>query len=165
MTTMQRFGTLVLALALVTAACNRGDDAELTTTTAPGSQTTTTTAVTTTGDGTGETTTTLEGATGTPGYDIIAGDSEAGEYVVLVEPGTYTERDLQNIMEDLVDEYAPVTVHLIDTEDAGDLVLKDELTEAEQAVLNAHYFARIVEGTTLEFLGPYGDLESVHIGS
>jgi hypothetical protein len=162
---MRRLVILVLALALVSSACNRGDDAELTTTTTTGSQSTTTTAGTTTSGGTDDGTTTTVGTTGVPGYDIIAGDSAAGEYVVLVEPGTYSEQDLQNIMEDIVDEYAPIAVHLIDTEDARELVLKDERTEAEQAVLDAHYFARIIGGTTLEFLGPYADIESIHIGS
>ena len=85
--------------------------------------------------------------------------------MVLIDPGTYTEQDIRNIMEGVVDEYAPVTVHLIDSEDAGGLVLKDELTEAEQAILDAHYFARVVDGTTLEFLGPYADIDPIHIGS
>ena len=166
MTPMRRFLILVLALALIAAACNRGDDADLTTTTAPAAQTTTTTTPGTTAGGgsDGETTTTVEAFDPTD-YDIIAGDSGADEFVVLVEPGTYTEQDLRNIMEDVVDEYAPVTAHLIDSEDARDLVGKDSLTDAEQELLNAHYFARVVEGTTLEFLGPYSALEPVHIGS
>ena len=161
---MRRFVILFLAVALVASACNRGDDADLTTTTA-GSQSTTTTASTTTGGGTdGETTTTAD-AVDPSAYEIIAGDSGSDEYVVLVEPGTYSEQDLRNIMEDFVDVYAPVTAHLIDSEDARDLVNKDDLTETEQELLDAHYFARIVEGTTLEFLGPYAELEPVHIGS
>ena len=84
---------------------------------------------------------------------------------MLVDPGAYSEQDLRNIMEGIVDEYAPVTVHLIDSQDASELVLKDEVTESEQAILDAHYFARVVDGTTLEYLGPYADLDSVHIGS
>jgi hypothetical protein len=159
---MRRFLILILALALVAAACNRGDDAELTTTTAGQLQTTTTTV--TNGGVDGETTTTAAG-TEPPEYEIIAGDSGAGEYVVLIDPGTYSQQDLQNIMEGIVDEYAPVAAHLIDSEDARDLVLKDDVTEAEQAILDAHYFARIVDGTTLEFLGQYADLGSVYIGS
>ncbi len=162
MTLMRRFLILVFALALVGAACNRGDDAEPTTTTTSPSQTTSTTAA---GNGTDGETTTTGGVAEPPAYDIIAGDTGAGEYVVLVDPGTYTEQDIRNIMEGVVDEYAPVTVHLIDSEDAGGLVLKDELTEAEQAILDAHYFARVVDGTTLEFLGPYADIDPIHIGS
>jgi hypothetical protein len=159
---MRRLLILAFALALVGAACNRGDDAELTTTTTTSSQTTSTTAA---GNGTDGETTTTGGAAEPPAYDIIAGDTGAGEYVVLIDPGTYTEQDIRNIMEGVVDEYAPVTVHLIDSEDAGGLVLKDELTEAEQAILDAHYFARVVDGTTLEFLGPYADIDPIHIGS
>ncbi len=160
---MRRFSILILALALVATACNRGDDTELTTTTSTSlSQTTSTTAG---GDGSDGGTTTTVGATAPPEYEIIAGDTGAGEYVILVEPGTYTQQDLQNIMEGIVDEYAPVTAHLIDSEDASALVLQEEVTEAEQAILDAHYFARVVNGTTLEFLGPYADLDSVYIGS
>ena len=163
---MRRFIILVLALALVTAACNRGDDADLTTTTTGGSPTTSTSAGASTDDGTDdETTTTAAGAVQPPTYDIIAGVTGSDEYVVLVEPGAYAEQDLRNIMEDVVDEHAPVTAHLIDSEEAGHLVLKDELSDSEQELLDAHYLARIVEGTTLEFLGPYSNLESVHIGS
>lgn len=161
MTNMRRFLILVVALALVGAACNRGDDAELTTTTTSSqSQTTATTA-----DGSNGETTPTDGASEPPAYDIIAGDTGAGEYVVLIDPGTYTEQDIRNIMEGIVDEYAPVTAHLIDSEDARDLVLKDELTDPEQEILDAHYFARVVGGTTLEFLGPYADLDPIHIGS
>jgi hypothetical protein len=165
MTPMRRFGILILALALVTAACNRGDDAEPTTTVGAGSQTTTTRATTTTANGTGEESTTTTAASQAPGYDIIAGDSGSGEYVVLIEPGTYTEQDIRNIMEDVVDEYAPLSAHLVDSEDARELVLKDDLTDAEQALLDAHYLARIIEGTTLEYLGLYAEFESVRIGS
>ncbi len=160
---MRRSVILILALALVVAACSKGDDTELTTTTDGGVLQTTSTTVS--GNGTdGETTTTVAG-TEPPEYEIIAGDTGEGEYVVLIDPGSYTEQDLRNLMEGIVDEYAPVTAHLIDSEDARALVLQDEVTEAEQAILDAHYFARIVDGTTLEFLGPYSDLDPVHIGS
>ena len=162
---MRRYVILILVLALVATACNRGDDTELTTTTTlAGSQPQTTSTTSTDGSSDGGTTsTTVAGQL--PEYQIIAGDSGEGEYVVLVDPGAYSEQDLRNIMEGIVDEYAPVTVHLIDSEDARELVLKDEVTEAEQAILDAHYFARVVNGTSLEFLGPYSDLDPVHIGS
>ncbi len=161
---MRRSVILILALALVVTACSRGDDTELTTTTTDSSvlQTTSTTV---SGNGTdGETTTTVAG-TEPPEYEIIAGSTGEGEYVVLIDPGTYTEQDLRNLMVGFVDDYAPVTAHLIDSEDARELVLLDQVTEAEQAILDAHYFARIVDGITLEFLGPYADLEPVYIGS
>jgi hypothetical protein len=164
---MRRFGILLIALALLGSACNRGDDADLTTTTAAGTQTTTTTIAgssTTEGDVDGETTTTL-GTVEVPDYEIIAGDAGSGEYVVLVEPGAYTEADIRNIMEDVVDELSPATAHLIDSDEASSLVLQEELTDAEQEILEAHYFARIIDGTTLEYLGPYSSVDSVYIGS
>jgi hypothetical protein len=161
---MRRFVILILVLGLVATACNRGDDAELTTTTTVSSSPSQTSTTSTDSGPDGETTTTL--ATGAPPeYQIIAGNSGEGEYVVLIDPGAYSEQDLRNIMEVMVDEYAPVTVHLIDSEEASELVLIDEVTEAEQGILDAHYFARIVDGTTLEFLGPYSDLDPVYIGS
>jgi hypothetical protein len=160
---MRRSIILILALALVVAACSRGDDAELTTTT--DSSVLQTTSTTVSGNGTDDETTTTVAGTEPPEYEIIAGNTGEGEYVVLIDPGSYTEQDLRNLMEGIVDEYAPVTAHLIDSEDARELVLLDQVTEAEQAILDAHYFARIVDGTTLEFLGPYSDLDSVYIGS
>jgi hypothetical protein len=163
---MRRFGILLLVLALFGSACNRGDDADLTTTTTGPSQTTTTTAASsTTAGGTDGETTTTSGTVEVPEYEIIAGDAGSGEYVVLIEPGAYTEADIRNIMEDVVDELSPTTAHLIDLDEASELVLKDEITEAEQELLEAHYFARIVDGTTLEYLGPYGTIEPVFIGS
>jgi len=163
---MRRFAILFLALAVMAAACSRGDDADLTTTTTTaGSPTTTSTAGTTSGGGTDDETTTTVGATEVPPYTIIAGDPGSDEYVVLVEPGTYSQRDIRNIMEGFVDEYAPVTAHLVDSEDVRDLVRKGELTDLEQELVDDHYFARIVDGTTLDYLGPYAGLDSVHIGS
>jgi hypothetical protein len=161
---MRRFGILLVALALLGTACDGGDDAEPTTT-AAGQTTTTTVASSTTDSGSDEETTTTIGTVELPGYEIIAGDAGSGEYVALVEPGAYTEGDIRNIMEDIVDELSPVTAHLIDTQEASELVLKDELTEAEKELLEAHYFARIIDGTTLEYLGPYSELEPVYIGS
>lgn len=158
---MRRFLLLIVALALLGAACNRGDDSELTTTTTTAaSQRTTTTTVATTAPGGDDTTTT---AGEMVPYEIIAGES-SGTYVVLVEPGDYSDVDLQNIAEDVVDLYKPNLVHIIDSEDAADLVTKDQVTADEQAILDAHYLARI-EGTQLLFLGPYAQFDSIQIGS
>ncbi len=158
---MRRTVFVILAVALL-AACNRGDDAEVTTTTTSAAlATTTTTTVATTAPPPGEVTTTTTGEM--PGYEIIAGES-SGAYVVLVEPGNYSDIDLQNVIVDVVERHAPELVHLIDSRDALDLVLKAEVTPEEQAVLDAHYYAKLT-GTRLEFQGPYSNFESIQIGS
>lgn len=157
---MRHFLLVVLVLALLGTACNKGDDVELTTTTTAATQGSTSTTVATTSPEPDDTTTT--GGEMIP-YEIVAGET-GGTYVVLIDPGSYTDVDLQNVAEDVVERYKPDFVYIIDSPDARDLVLEDEVTTDEQAILDAHLLA-LIEGTNLEFLGPYAQYGTVHIGS
>ncbi len=177
-----RFIAVIMAGLLVVAACSGGDgdDTSTTSSTAPSSTTTTAGGGGTTTTGPPEassdsvadptTTSTTLADPGIPEYSIqarIAG--EAGDTVVVfVEPATYTDLDIENVVADAVQRFAPITtLHVVDDTDIVDLVLSEEaaLTADELASRDAHYFARLEEGFRLVFTGPFGEVPEVILGS
>lgn len=110
-------------------------------------------------------TTTLAEELGLPEYRIMS-RSEDDVLVVLIEPGTYSDIDLQNVVGDAVERFAPVTgLYLVDDEAAVPLVLQEDLTETEAAILEEHYLLRLEEGFRMIFLGPFEDVGEVILGS
>lgn len=88
--------------------------------------------------------------------------------VVLVDPGSYTDLDLENLVGDVMEEYSPVLqLHVVDDVAALAAVLEPEeqRTAGERALLEAHYLARLDEGVVLTFLGPYAEYGQQRIGS
>lgn len=151
----------VLALGLLLAACNKGTEPTLTTT---GSNTTTsvTTQTTTSSTTTGtEATTTTAGSL--PNYSVVAGGSGA-PLVLLVEPGTYSDIDLRNVVDDAIGQFGPSDLFIVDSQEAADLVTVENPTAEQQQILDAHEFVKVV-GDQLEFLGPYASSGTVTIGS
>ncbi|NIA25020.1 MAG: hypothetical protein GWP04_05570 [Gammaproteobacteria bacterium] len=153
----------LLALAMILAACSKGTEPELTTTTRAASPTTAATTV-------GSTTTTTQSSDATsttsgslPGYTVVAG-SAGGTLVVLLDPGNYSDIDIRNVVDDALERFSPVELHVVDSREAADLVLVEDPTADQQKVLDAHQFARVI-GDQLEFLGPYASSGSVTIGS
>lgn len=153
----------LLALAMILAACSKTTEPDLTTTTTTATPTTTaTTAPTTT------TTTESSGGPSTtsgslPGYSVVAG-SAGGVLVVLLDPGNYSDIDIRNVVDDAIERFTPSELHIVDSQEAADLVLVEDPTDDQQKVLDAHQFARVM-GDLLEFLGPYASSGSVSIGS
>lgn len=167
----------VIALATVVvvgSACSGGGGGTTTTTTVPSTSTVATTTTTlapvitegtTGGSTTSEVTTTLP--LGLPEYTIQARTSD-DVIVVLLEPGTYSDLDLQNVVADATERFAPVTeLHIIDEVTATEAVLKPEAerTPEEQALLEDHYFVRLEEGFRIVFTGPFSDVEDAILGS
>jgi len=152
----------VLALGLLLAACNKGTEPTLTTigsdntTTTAASQTTTST--TTMGT---EATTTTAGSL--PSYSVVAGGSGA-PLVLLVEPGSYTDIDLRNVVEDALGQFGPSDLFIVDSQEAADLATVESPTAEQQQVLDEHEFVKVV-GDQLEFVGPYASSGTVTIGS
>ena len=177
-----RFLLLAMTVALVATGCNR-DSAEETTTTL-GEVTTTaidaaTSTTTTRATTPPSTTTTTEAATTSttrsaipePEWTIaqrIDGDDGA-TVVVLLDPESYerlTDIDVQNIVEDAIDMFPPIyEVHVVDSQDAADIVLSDVIDTDDQPTLDDHYFARLEEGFRLVFLGPFSDIGITILGS
>ncbi len=175
------FTALIAVIVVLAAACSDGD-AESTTTTA--SDTTTESSVTSsaapTGTGTvvaptgtqagNDDTTPTEDGFEIPEYSIEAREvSASGDtVVVLLVPGTYSDLDLENVVADVVQRFAPIaTVHVVDDREAVELVLgaEDVVEVGGTSALDEHYFARLEEGFRLVFEGPFGELPEVILGS
>jgi hypothetical protein len=165
-----RLALLVAMLSLL-AAC--GDSADTTTTTAVAPPPTATTTTVAPSGGTSEapveTTTTI--ATPTipglfvPEFTILERTAD-DVLVVGVSPGTYSDIDLQNLVSEVMERFAPVDgLHIVDDEAATDLVLAETLTAEDQAFLDDHYFLRLEEGFRMVFLGPFADVGEVILGS
>ena len=166
-------------------ACS-GDDGQETSTTladgvttlAPASTTTPTTAETVAGtteapqDDT-TVTSTSGPPLGLPLYEIaLRGQGETGDtVVVLLDPESYTtlsDLDLQDVIRDVYDQFPPVAfAHVVDIEDAVDLVVADRnsLTEEELTLLDQHYFARLEEGIRIVYVGPFDQYPIAILGS
>jgi len=151
----------VLALGLLLTACNKGTEPTLTTVTTPESTTTSSSSTTSSTTMGTEATTTTAGSL--PGYSVVAGGSN-GPLVLLVEPGTYSDIDLRNIVDDAIERFGPSDLYIVDSQDAADLVLVENPTAEQQRILDEHEFVKVV-GDRLEFLGPYESSGSVSIGS
>ncbi|MDP8959638.1 MAG: hypothetical protein M3N51_10710 [Actinomycetota bacterium] len=162
----------MVALALAASACDRGEESAATTTvpvvvTPPTTEPlagATTTGVPGAGAGTAAPTT----VPGVPDYTIVS--RSAGEngdtVVVLLEPGDYTDRDIENVVGSLIERFAPIReAHIVDSGEAAEAVLTDTPSPEQEAVLAEHYFARLEDGNRLVFLGPYAEQGEIIIGS
>ena len=186
MTSVRIIG-LVVASVLAITACNRGDEAAsggaATTGTAPVTtiaatpvveETTTVPAPSTTeesapsGDG-GVTSTATDAEPGPamPEYEVVHRLIEDGRetLVILVEPGSHTSVQLENLVYDIVETHSPSAAIVVDDRAAADLALLEERTGAEQDTLDSHTFLRIENGVEVTFLGPYADFPGLTVGS
>lgn len=164
---------VVLSLAaavLFAGACSDGDEAATTTTVPPPSTTTTAPATTTVPPSTAPpttVTTTTSDVGGLPAYQIVVrrqGSTGGDTVVVVVEPGPYTDLDLENVVADVVTRFAPIaTLYLVDDAQAAAMVLADgEPSELEQEFLDLHYFLLLEDGFRITYQGPYAEFgESV----
>ena len=164
---------LVLALTSLTPACNRG-----------GEDSATTTGVTTASGGaaTSRVTTTTAGATepvesssasttaviaGMPVYEVVEATpgSTGDALIVVVEPGAYSNVQLENLAYEIVDRFAPASAIVVDGQEAADLLLLTELDDTQQGFLAAHTVLEIRDGIEVTFLGPYTDIPGLTVGS
>ena len=100
-----------------------------------------------------------------PDFTIIE-RTDDNVLVVSIPPGTYSDLDLQNLVNEIVERFAPVNgMHIVDDPDIADLVLTESVTAAEQEQLDEHYFLRLEDGFRMVFLGPFTGREDVIIGS
>jgi hypothetical protein len=158
-----RYLTILLAVGLLAGACSRGTEPELTTTTTAAAVITTTTSAPTTTTTAAEDETTSTTAGRLPSYSVVAGRA-GGTIVVLLEPGTYTDIDIRNVIDDVIERFQPSETWVVDSQDAVDAVLKDPPDPADDEIVAAHVFAHL-KGTELQYLGPYEDVGTVSIGS
>lgn len=165
-----RLAVFVALLSLLAACSDSADTTTTTTAGRPPSATTTTIAPPGgTGEGPVETTTTTTTSTVpgsfVPAFTILERTAD-DVLVVAVPPGTYSDVDLQNLVSEVVERFAPVNgLHIVDDEGATDLVLAESLSAEDQAFLDDHYFLRLEEGFRMVFLGPFADVGEVILGS
>lgn len=172
---------IFLALVLVMAACS-GDDGDVTTTTsgAGGTVTTLPAASSGTGGSTTETTVAAPAVTTTvgseagpaiPEFTILSRtpSDDGDSVVVLLDPDSYeslTDIDLQNVISQVVDDFAPVyEAHVIDDEIVAPFLAANEVTADQQQLLDVHYLVRLDEGFKITFVGPFEGSGSTVLGS
>jgi len=177
-----------IALVLVLGACG-GDDSTSETTSAPTGASPTTTTVTEVAEtGVGTSGTEVSVAEGTvapdgegdvqegsdttlppamPAYEVIHRliVDDRTTLVILVEPGSYSTVQLENLVYDVVDTFSPNTAIVVDERDAADLAIRDDLTPEEQSVLDDRTFLKIENGVDVTFHGPYADAGGMTVGS
>lgn len=164
---------VVVAGGLVVAGCSRGADSSAeTTVVAPTEQSSAEGDVTATEGTTAPSLAPVEGKSeattavvviGMPTYEVVGGDGET--LVVVVEPGSYTNVELENMVYDIVDRFAPEAAIVFDTIEAADLLVLGETTAEQQRFLDEHTLMRISNGIEVTFLGPYADIPALTIGS
>lgn len=159
----------VAALALL-GAC-QGEAAELTTTSSLVASPTTIPGSSTTSAPTPEetTTTTLSGQP-VDDYDIVArASSPEGETLYIVVPsGAYTDVDVEDFVIALVEEeVATYGAEIFDDPAAVDAYLRpeEERTEEDQALIDEHHLASLIEANRIRFRGPFQSLGETVIGS
>lgn len=174
---MTRRSITITAAFLVLAACSP-DEAELTTTT------TTTAPASTTSAAADETTTTVSDGEDTAEGDgsgdaepaiteyeiVVRSSGTAGETLwILIEPGDYSDIDLENLIRELVDtsDVSLAGINVFDDLDALEAgrVEDGARTEEEQALVDEHFLVSLVDGAVIRFQGPYEEFGETAVGS
>ena len=166
----------LFAAVVMVAACSP-EEAELTTTT------TTTPAETTTTEAADESTSTTvdddededdgedEATAAITDYEVVVrGSATGGETLwILIEPGDYTDVDLENLIRELVDD-SDVTlagINVFDDREALEAgrIDPDARTDTEQELVDAHFLVSLVDGAVIRFEGPYEEFGETAVGS
>ncbi|MGF1667867.1 MAG: hypothetical protein ACFCVC_16530 [Acidimicrobiia bacterium] len=169
--------TLILVLALVSTACNRSAEPELTTTTTtvPAESPSTTMPPTPTTEVPPTTTAETTPPAGAPVKEIVdfeiqvATSADDGNVLWVTIPAEdYTDRDLENFVVTQFDEEDGLwELHVLD--DAGAVaaarVAAADRTPEEQALVDTHYLISLTEGNVVTFHGPFESAGSFLIGS
>lgn len=91
---------------------------------------------------------------------------DSGEtLVVLVEPGSYSNVELENLVYDIVEKHSPRGAVVVDDSAAADLAILDERTVEQQDSLDSRTLLRIDNGVEVTFHGPYADFPGLTVGS
>ena len=162
---------ICLATASILTACTSDDADETSTTAAPVTTISTSTTTTPEADITTTTAQTVASIT-PPEYQIISrAPTEAGgdEVVVLLDSTSYdslSDLDLFDIVAEVVELFPPVAIlHIVDDSAAALVVTDPDASEADRAVLDVHYLARLDDGFTITYLGPFASSGTAVLGS
>ena len=161
-----------MGIVILAAACTSSSTDETTTTLARTPLTTVAAeTVTTAADQSTTTTQQIQELTA-PEYRIVArfdGDGTGDTVVVLLDPTTYnslTDIDLFDIMVEVVELFPPISVvHIVDDPGAANVVANPDASNAEIQAIQANYLARLDDGCTITYLGPFAASGSAVLGS
>lgn len=180
-----RMAALLVAAALALAACDRGGggaadptlpavetgaavatSAEVTVASAPAADSADA-APETAASSPSSTTSTVPAGPAVPDYEVRHRMIEDGNetLVVLVDPGSYSNVELENLVYDIVEEHSPRGAVVVDDSAAADLAVLDERTAEQQTSLDSHTLLRIDNGVEVSFHGPYADFPGLTVGS
>lgn len=160
---------LILAMALVVAACDSDGEAELTTTSSVVGATTAPDVESTGGDDGGTTTTSLVGES-VASHEVISREStDDGEVLYIVVPeGSYTDVDLENFVGNLIENDDSIEdLEIFDDEEAVTAYLLDESdrTASDLALIDEHHLVSLQDRNQIIFRGPYAEFGETAIGS
>lgn len=154
---------LLVAMAVVTVACD-GDETALSTTTSVITGTTESPerdTTTTTEDTSGATSTTLVGETVTSHEVVTRVSTDNGDVLHIVIPeGAYTDVDLVNFIGDLKEADPELWgVEVFDDAGAAEAfaVPEDERTDTQTQSLEDHHFLTLTDGDRVIFRGPFSE--------
>ncbi len=156
---------VLMTLVVLGAACNRADDPALVTTLSlpPVTEATTTTTTQTV------TETTIGGDDIEEFEIVVRSETDEGLQVwVVVEPGNYSDIDLEGLIIKLVEsEDGLFEAHVFDDPDALVAARIDEAdrTADEQALVDAHYLVSLLDGSIVRFQGPFAEYGEFVFGS
>lgn len=107
-----------------------------------------------------------------PEYQIVQrtpGDGTGDSVVVLLDTDSYetlTDIDLEDVIADVVRRFPPIaTVHVIDDPAAANVVGNPDASDAQIEAIADHYLARLDDGFSITFLGPFAPAGSSVLGS
>lgn len=167
----------LLSIVMLVAACSP-EEAELTTTTTTAPSESTTTAPdadeTTSTEADDDDDDTDDGGVAEPAISdhevVVRSSGTAGETLwILIDPGDYTDIDLENLIRELVDESDATLAGIrvfddLDALEAGRVDVEAR-TDEEQALVDEHFLVSLVDGAIIRFEGPYSEFGETAVGS
>lgn len=164
--------SLVVAMGLVAAACTASGPVDATSTTATAAPPTSAATTTTVQVSTTTTTRIAANPIAPPQYRIVERtktDAPGDTVVVLLDDTSYeslTDLDLYDIIAEVVELFPPISeVHVVDDVGAANTVTDPEASAAEIQAIESNYLARLDDGFTITFLGPFATSGSAVLGS
>lgn len=107
-----------------------------------------------------------------PRYRIVertTTDAPGDTVVVLLDDESYdslTDIDIYDIIAEVVELFPPISeIHVVDDAAAANTVANPEATNVEIAAIQANYLARLDNGFTITYLGPFASAGSAVLGS
>jgi len=169
-----RLGLVLVAVVMVSAACNSGESSNTTSSTSDAPLTTLISSGSTGSVDASTTTTTaaIKTILTAPEYrivDRIEGDGPGDTVIVLLDPATYeslSTLDLYDLIAEVVELFPPVAVlHIVDDAGAANVVANPDASEAERQAAVGNYLARLENGFQITYLGPFASSGSAVLGS